>query len=80
MNEMVINFDEIQKTLEPFFAGKIIRIILEGDEAKILTQRPQKKPLKSRGIFSDHADLDMVKGEKGAWERAVVEKYAKDNT
>jgi hypothetical protein len=38
------------------------------------------KKLKARGIFNNCANVDMIKGEKGAWERTVVENYAKDNS
>ena len=38
-----------------------------------------KKILKSKGAFNHCADLSKIPGEKGAWERAVVEKYAKDH-
>ena len=38
------------------------------------------KSLKARGIFNKCADSKMIQGEKGAWERAVVEKYAEDNS
>ena len=37
-----------------------------------------KKTLKSKGIFNYCADISKIADEKGAWERAVVEKYAKD--
>ena len=38
-----------------------------------------KKSLKSKGMFNHCADISKIEGEKGAWERAVVEKYAKDH-
>ncbi len=38
---------------------------------------PRKKEHKKgmRGILAKHADPELRKMEKGAWERAVVEKY-----
>ena len=80
MNEIVIAFDEIQKTLEPLYAGKTVRVILDGNNIQISEQTPQTKILKARGIFNDCANPDMIPGEKGAWERAAVEKYANNNT
>ena len=39
-----------------------------------------KKPSRSlKGIFNHVADVTKIPGEKGAWERAVVENYAKDH-
>ena len=35
--------------------------------------------LKAFGILNDLANRTDIEGEKGAWERAVVEKYAKDS-
>ena len=79
MSEIVVNFDDIQKTLEPVFKGKSVRIVLKGEEVSISLEKSAKKVLKARGIFHDCANLDMIAGEKGAWGRAVVEKYAKNN-
>jgi len=76
MSEMVIEFNDIQKTLAPFFSGKI-KIIVENGEAKI--SAPQKK-LKARGILNNCANAEMISAEKGVWEKAVVEKYAKSNS
>jgi hypothetical protein len=33
----------------------------------------------ARGIFNNCANVNMIKGEKGAWERVVVEKYTENN-
>jgi len=78
MTEMIVDFNNIQETLEPFFAGKLIKITLEGDEARITPQvTTQKKVLKARGMLNHLAGTKDIAGEKGAWERAVVEKYAK---
>ena len=79
MSEIVVNFIDIQKTLEPIFGGKTVKIVLEGTEAIISTEKPAKKILKARGIFNDCADISMIPGEKGAWERAVVERYEENN-
>ena len=80
MNEMVIDFEDIQKTLEPYYAGKTVKVITYGNNIHIFEQVPQAKILKSRGILSNYANPDMIPGEKGAWERAVVEKYANNNS
>ena len=55
MSEMVIEFNDIQKT------------------------SPQK-PLKARGILNDCANIQMIDGEKNAWEKAAIEKYATIST
>jgi hypothetical protein len=81
MREMVVNFDEIQKTLEPFFGNRLVRIIVEDKGATISVDKPEKK-LSARGAFREYANPAMIPGEKGAWERAVVEllhEYAKQN-
>lgn len=76
MSEMVVEFNDIQKTLAPFFSGKI-KIVMGNGEAKITV--PQKT-LKARGILNNCANTEMISGEKGAWEKAVVESYAKNNS
>ena len=80
MSELVFEFRDIQEKLEPYFAGKTIKVILDGDVATIFAHKSQNKALKARGIFNSCADAEMIQGEKGAWERAIVEKYAKDNS
>ena len=43
----------------------------------------EKKVLKAKGALHKYANPEMIPGEKGAWERAAVEKYAerqKNNT
>ena len=79
MNELVVGFDDIQKTLEPIFGGNNVKIVLEGNKATILLQAKPKKVLKARGILNEIADIDMIKGEKGAWEAAALEKHAKNS-
>jgi len=76
MSEMMIEFNDIQKVLAPFFSGKI-KITMGNGEAKISTP---KKTLKARGILNNCADAKMISGEKGAWEKAAVENYAKNNS
>ena len=78
MSEMVIDFIDIQKTLEPIFGGKTIKIILKGTEAIISSEKPEKKALTARGVAHKYANPEMITSEKGAWERAVVERYAKN--
>jgi len=79
MDEIVVNFNDIQKALEPIFGGKTVKIVFEGKEAVISTEKPAKKVLKARGIFHECANPKMIQGEKGAWERAVAEKYAENH-
>ena len=45
MSEMVIDFIDIQKTLEPIFGGKTIKIVLKGTEAIILKCKTRKHGL-----------------------------------
>ena len=40
----------------------------------------KKRTLMSKGILNHVADVTKIPGEKGAWERAIVEKYAKDHS
>ena len=79
MNEIVINFIDIQKTLEPIFGGKTVKIVLEGTEATISAEKTKEKALKARGIAHKYANPEMIPSEKGAWERAVVERYEKNH-
>jgi len=80
MSEMVVSFNEIQKTLEPLFGNRYVRIVVQNDAAVISADNTNStKKLKARGIFRECANPDMISGEKGAWERAVVEKYAEEN-
>jgi len=79
MSEIVVKFVDIQKTLEPIFGGKTVKIVVEGTEAIISAEKPTKKILKARGIFNDCANIKMIPGEKGAWARAAVEKHEKNN-
>jgi len=74
MNEMVIEFNDIQRILAPFFSGKII-VTMENGEAKISAP---KRTLKARGILNNCADAKMISGEKGAWEEVAVEKYTEN--
>lgn len=39
------------------------------------TAEPVKRGKSLRGILSDYADPSLAKKEKGAWERAAVEKH-----
>jgi len=80
MSELVINFNDVQETLEPYFSGKIIKVVIFGNEARLIAQNANKKQLKARGILNNCANPNMIQGEKGAWERAVIEQYANDNS
>jgi len=73
---MVIEFNDIKKALSPFFSGKI-KITVGDGEAKISMP---KRTLKARGILHNCANSEMISGEKGSWEKAVVENYAKNNS
>ena len=57
-----------------------VKIIIESEEAVISLEKPRKKTLKARGIFNEYADTDKIAGEKGAWERGVVERYENNNS
>ncbi|MBQ9521874.1 MAG: hypothetical protein IJR72_04805 [Oscillospiraceae bacterium] len=73
-------------TIQGYYDGTNIRL-LEAITAKpnqkvIITimdefvepvQRTRKKNL--RGVLSEYATPDLMEQEKGAWERAVMEKY-----
>ena len=78
MSEIVVNFNDIQKTLEPVFGGKTVKIIFEDTEAVISAENPAKKVLKARGIANEYANPGMIPEEKEAWGRVVVEKYAQN--
>ena len=56
MSELIVEFTDIQKELEPYFAGKTIKITVEGNIATISAQNAQKRVLKARGAFSGCAD------------------------
>jgi len=40
MSEMTVAFDDMQKTLAPFFAGKTVRIVFDNSSAQIFVQKP----------------------------------------
>jgi len=76
MSEMVVSFNEIQKTLEPLFGNRYVRIVVQNDAAVISADDTNStKKLKARGIARQYANLSLIEGEKGAWERAAVEKH-----
>jgi hypothetical protein len=78
MTELLVNVSDIQETLAPIFGNGFVRIILKENEAIILNEKP-KKVMKAKGLCHDVANTKPISGEKGAWERAVVENYAKNN-
>ena len=50
------------------------------DSTVVETETIKKpKTLKAYGILNELANRTDVEGEKGSWERAVVESYAKDS-
>ena len=50
------------------------------DNAVVETETIKKpKALKAYGILNELANCTDVEGEKSSWERAVVDKYAKDS-
>ena len=75
MQEMIVDFNDVQKTLEPMFGGGFVRISVESHGVLISAEKPQKKR-KARGIANEYADPSLIPLEKEAWERAAVEKYA----
>jgi hypothetical protein len=77
MTELLVNVNDIQKTLAPVFGVGDVRIIIKNNEAIIRGNKPLKV-LRAKGIFNDVANTKPISGEKGAWERAVVEKYAEN--
>ena len=76
MTEMTVEFKDIQESLEPFLGGKTVRIMVGGGQVTIVPQSKEKKVLKAKGALKAYADPAKIPGEEGAWERAVVEKYA----
>jgi hypothetical protein len=83
MREMVVSINDIPKTLEPFFGNQCVRIIIEDKGAVISVDNPDDKVAdkikpSARGVLREFANPDMIPGEKGAWERAVAERYAKE--
>ena len=62
------------KPFEPITAKPNQRVIITiMDEFVEPVKTGAKKGM--RGILSQHADPTLAEKEKGAWERAVVEKY-----
>ena len=57
----------------PVKYARITVIFVEADD------ETKKKPKSLKGVLNHCADISKIPGEKGAWERAVVEKYAKDS-
>ena len=59
---------------------KISELIQEFAEENIpKEQSKEKKVLTARGALNKYANPAMIPGEKGAWERAAVEKYVERN-
>jgi hypothetical protein len=76
MSEIVVSFNEIQKTLEPLFGNRYVRIVVQDDAAVISADNTNDvKKLKARGIARQYSNLSLIEGEKSAWERATVEKH-----
>ncbi|MDR2166990.1 MAG: hypothetical protein LBE35_03950 [Clostridiales bacterium] len=76
MSEMVVDFKDIQETLEPVFGGRAVRIILIGDEVRILPDIVPKRVLKARGILHDPNRPPISREEeKRAVGEAIVENY-----
>ena len=70
---------EIIDTLSEEQFNKFIIILQKEDFIQKNTEKAKKpKALKAKGIFRECANPEMIPFEKGAWERAVVEKYAKN--
>lgn len=69
MSEMVVDFKDIQKTLEPIFGGQTVRIVMAGREALISFGTQQHKALVKdkkqayeslKGILEGH-EVDLSK-------------------
>lgn len=64
----------VVRTLEKINAKPNQRVIITVVDDFLEQSSP--KPKKSmRGALADYADKELAKQEKGAWERAMVEKY-----
>ena len=60
--------------LEQITAKPNQRVIITVMDEFIEPEKPiRKKGI--RGILAQYADPDLVKKEKGAWERLIIEKY-----
>ena len=77
MNETVVKFNDIQKALEPIFGGKIIKIVWDGENAVLTSEKQSKKILTTKGALNEYANPELIPFEEGAWERAAVEKHEK---
>ena len=81
MNETVVSFNDIQKALEPMFGGKNIKIIWDGKNAVLTSEKKYKKTLTAKGALHKYANPEMIPYEREAFEKAIVEKYEKkDNS
>lgn len=78
MNETTVNFNDIQKALEPMFGGKVIKIVWDGKNAVLTSEKQAKKKLTSKGLLHEYANPELIPLEEGAWERAAVEKHEKN--
>jgi len=65
----------ILNTLSDEQLNKIIELILVFQNEKNEKNFHGKK-FEAMGILNEYANPEMIQFEKGAWERAVVEKYA----
>jgi hypothetical protein len=79
MRERVVDFKDIQETLEPVFGGRFVRVVFMDD---IVTISPDEKPksekvLTARGIFNRVVDKVDEAGEKRAVGEAIVENYVR---
>ena len=64
-----VEFDE----KPPLGEGKVFIHFIEDEKDNDNLDRP----FKSRGIFNKYANVDLIQGEEGVWEREVVEEYRK---
>lgn len=81
MDDMILNVSTLPEPLHRRFRSDRVRVHEENGVIMLtpvdaVEEQVKGKVLKSRGIFHECANPEMIPGEKGAWERAVVERYA----
>ena len=75
MNEITVNWNELQGVLAPKFEGRTVRITWNGDTAELSVGEPQKNRHFAKGILKKYIKPYINPYESGAWEKAVIEKY-----
>ena len=62
------------QTLEKIHAEKNQKVIITILD-EFMDELPQGKKSSLKGVLSDYANIELMKNEESAWERAVIEKY-----